>query len=86
MALDPEFAIKAFTLIAGICAAEFIDKAISTCGRIGVDSETAKHYSCGVKSIFATAFTFASVYGLYAIYWGVRRRPATLPRTDARKA
>lgn len=85
MALDPDFAIKAFTLVASICAAEFIDKALSTCGRIEADSETAEYYSCGVKSFFATAFAFASVYGLYTIYKGVGRRPITL-ETEARKA
>jgi hypothetical protein len=68
MALDPNFAVQAFTLIASICAAEFITKGLETCARIDGDSKTAVYYSCGIRSTFAAVFAFATAYGMYALY------------------
>jgi hypothetical protein len=77
MDLDQDFAVRAFTLIAGIFAADFIDKALDKCGRIGVDSKDVEYYSCGARSTFATMFTLAAVYGLYTIYQRSRQSPVT---------
>jgi hypothetical protein len=82
MALDPSFAVQAFTLIASICAAESIDKALSTCGRIDGDSKTVVYYSCGVRSTFAAMFAFATSYGMYTIYQRYGQTPVTPRKND----
>ena len=85
MALDPNFAVQALTLIASICAANSIDQALGTCGLIDGDSSKAVYYSCGVRSTFAAMFAFATAYGLYAVYKNFRQTPVT-PRTNDTKA
>jgi len=77
MALDPNFAVQAFTLIASVCAAKSIDQALDTCGRIDGDSKTVVYYSCGVRSFFAAMFASAAAYGLYTIYQRLHHTPAT---------
>jgi len=72
MSLDRDFAIRAFTLVAGIFAAKYIDEALDTCGRIGVDSKHVEYYSCVFRSTSATMFAFAAGYGLYTIFRGLR--------------
>jgi hypothetical protein len=85
MALDPNFAVQAFTLIAGICAAKFTDHALDTCGRIDGGSKTVVYYSCGVSSTSAAMFAFPTAYGLYIIYQNIRQTPVT-PGTNDTKA
>jgi hypothetical protein len=73
------FAALSFALVASGYSATFITDTLDVCGDIEVGSKNVEYYKCGAKAAFATLFTFATAYGVYASLQGVRQAPAEIP-------